>query len=241
MTEILRVTDGDALALAGAEAFVATAKSAIANHGKFTVALSGGSTPRKMHRMLSTEPLVNQVEWDKVHVYWGDERSVPPDHPDSNYFMAKETLLDHVPIPASQIHRMKSEDNPEVAATAYGKLLKAHFNPPDSRFDLILLGMGDDGHTASLFPHTTALNEQNHRCTANYVPKLETWRITITTRVINNASKVLFLVGGANKAQSLKQVLQGEHNPQTYPAQLITPEYGELIWMVDAAAASLLE
>lgn len=240
MTEIQRFADGDALALAGAEFFVQTAVIAIGARGKFTVALSGGSTPRKLHQLLTREPYVGQVDWTKVHVYWGDERTVPPDDEESNYNMARETLLDHVPIPEDQIYRMRGEIDPETAATEYGRLIKANFDPPQSRFDLILLGMGDDGHTASLFPHTAALDEVKHRCVANFVPKLDTWRITLTVPVINSAANVVFLVSGAKKAESLKAVIEGDYQPQIYPSQLINPEDGQLIWMVDEDAAALL-
>lgn len=191
MTEIQRFSDGDALALAGADFFVQTAVIAIASRGKFTVALSGGSTPRNLHQLLTREPFLSQVDWSKVYVYWGDERTVPPDAAESNYKMARETLLEHVPIPEVQVHRMRGEIDPEAAATEYGRLIKAHFDPPDTRFDLIFLGMGDDGHTASLFPHTAALNEVEHRCVANFVPKLDTWRITLTAPVINSAANVV--------------------------------------------------
>ncbi|MEQ8674304.1 MAG: 6-phosphogluconolactonase [Aggregatilineales bacterium] len=240
MTEIQRFSDGDALALAGADFFVQTAVIAIASRGKFTVALSGGSTPRNLHQLLTREPFLSQVDWSKVYVYWGDERTVPPDAAESNYKMARETLLEHVPIPEVQVHRMRGEIDPEAAATEYGRLIKAHFDPPDTRFDLIFLGMGDDGHTASLFPHTAALNEVEHRCVANFVPKLDTWRITLTAPVINSAANVVFLVGGASKAEALKAVIEDEYQPETYPSQLIAPEDGQLIWMVDEAAAALL-
>ncbi len=237
--DVRRYPDAPALARAAAVYFVESAQVAIMQGGRFSVGLSGGSTPEAMHRLLATE-FVDQVAWDKVHVFWGDERSVPPEHEDSNYRMAKETLLDHVPIPATNIHRIRAELPPQQAAADYAGQLHDFFGIMPPIFDLILLGMGNDGHTASLFPYTNALNAIDERVLANFVPKLDTWRITLTAPTINAAARVAFLVAGEGKAQALHQVIKGEHLPDIYPAQLIDPVDGALVWLADDAAAVLL-
>src|SRR5690606_983517 len=175
--------------------------------------------------------------------FWGDERTVPPDHPDSNYRMAKEALLDFVALPASNVHRISGELEPARAAAEYEQTLRSFFakRAGKTRFDLILLGMGDDGHTASLFPDTEALNETERLVVANHVPKLDTWRITLTAPIINDAAHVAFLVAGAGKAAVLKRVLQGPRQPHKLPSQLIQPVDGELVWLLDKAAASELD
>lgn len=239
MSEIRRYPDKESLAQAAADLFVATAAAAIKTRGRFTVALSGGSTPEAMHRLLALESYRERVDWSNVHVYWGDERTVPPDHADSNYRMACETLLDHVPVPEAQIHRMRGEIDPPEASKEYGLMLKATFGHGPG-FDLLLLGMGDDGHTLSLFPGTTALHEAHHRVRANYVPKLDTWRVTLTAHFANTARVVAFLVSGANKADALEKVMHGPRNVESYPAQLIQPVDGSLFWLVDDAAAARL-
>jgi 6-phosphogluconolactonase len=181
----------------------------------------------------------NRFNWNLWEVYFGDERCVPPDNPDSNYRMARLALLDTVPIDPANVHRMKGEADPQQAAKEYGQLLKAKFG--DGGLDLIMLGMGDDGHTASLFPGTAALAETEHRCVANFVPKMNVWRITMSAPFINRAGEVMVLVSGAGKAQRLEQVLQGPRDPQNLPIQMIQPANGKMIWLLDAAAAGMSE
>jgi 6-phosphogluconolactonase len=209
----------------------------------FTMALSGGSTPRGMFGVLAAEPYRSRLPWSNLRVFWGDERSVPPEHPDSNFRMAREALLDHVPIPPDQVFRMEGECEPEVAAARYEKVLQAQFHLPDGvipRFDLLLLGMGSDGHTASLFPGTPALSETHRLVVANWVESLQTFRITLTPPVLNAAREVVFLVCGEDKADVLQGVLEGERQPQHYPAQLVNPTDGNVIWFLDRAAGSRL-
>lgn len=242
MTDIRRYPDADALADAAAALFVQTASDSIAAQGRFTVALSGGSTPRTLHALLAAEPYRGRVAWPKVHVFWGDERAVPPEHPDSNYRMARETLLDHVPIPEAQVHRMHGDLEPQVAADAYEATLRATFDEAaGDGFDLVFLGMGDDGHTLSLFPGTAAVGETRRLCVANHVDKLASWRITLTAPFVNRAKNVAFLVAGAKKAATLKRVLQGPRDVEALPAQLIAPVGGHLAWLVDEAAAADLD
>jgi len=241
--EVRVVDDPAALAREGAEAFVRLANEAVEAHGSFSVALSGGSTPKVLFGLLATEYL-DRVPWRGVHVFWGDERHVGPEHPDSNYRMAREAMLSKVPIPEENVHRVEAE-NPDAAAAAdaYARTLDASFHPEAGafpRFDLVMLGMGPDGHTASLFPHTEALGERSSTVVANWVAKFDTHRITLTVPVLNAAANVLFLVAGADKAEALREVLQGEPNSDEYPSQLVRPTSGRLVWLVDRAAASLL-
>jgi len=240
MSEIRTYPDADHLARAAAEHFATLAAEAIAARRQFTVALSGGSTPRAAYALLAAE----EVDWPRVHVFWGDERCVPPDHLDSNYRLAREALLDKVPIPAENIHCIRGEINPEEAAADYERTLRSFFarhpEEPTPRFDLILLGMGEDGHTASLFPGTAALNEQTRWVVAHYVDKLRAWRVTLTPVVINAAAHVTFIVSGAGKAERLREVLTGPYRPDTLPSQIVRPTDGRLLWLTDAAAAGLL-
>jgi len=234
------------VAAAAADEFVARAQRAIEHHGRFTVALSGGSTPKALHTILAERTAKNPalVDWSRVEIFFGDERHVPPDHPDSNFRMANETLLSKVPLPAGNIHRVRAE-NPDAAAAAaeYDRelakvfLLKGENQLP--RFDLILLGMGPDGHTASLFPGTTAVHELSKRVVANWVPKFNTWRITFTRPVINHAECVLLMVCGQDKAGPVREVM-GQGSPETYPVKYVQPTHGELIWLLDRAAAAQL-
>ena len=236
MAEVITLPDPAALAQAAAEHFVTLANTMITAQGRFTVALSGGSTPKALHGILATQ-FANAVDWTRVYVFWGDERCVPPDSADSNYGMARDTLLSHVPIPAENIHRMRGEVDPSVAAEQYNDLLVKFFGGAP-HLDLVFLGMGDDGHTASLFPHTTALYEpSDHYCVANRVDKLDAWRITLTEGAINTANTVIFLVAGAAKATRLKEVLYGERRPDDLPSQRIQPVTGHLLWMIDQAAS----
>jgi 6-phosphogluconolactonase len=224
-----------ALADAVAARFVAAAAEAISSRGQFIVALSGGSTPRGTYLRLGTEALVSKVMWSRVQVLWGDERCVPPDHVESNYRMARETLLDRVPVPAANVHRIQGEDDPATAAAAYEATLRAL-----ARIDLVLLGLGEDGHTASLFPGGAAVHEQTRWVMAARASAASMWRITLTPAVINAAAEVLFLVSGSAKAGILRRVIEGPRRPQELPAQAIAPFNGRVRWCVDAAAAAEL-
>lgn len=243
MYDIRVYDDQNSLMQAAAAYATECYNAAISDHGYFAVALSGGSTPRALFELLAVPENAQHIGWSKVHVFWGDERTVPPDHPDSNYRMAKEALLDFVALPASNVHRISGELEPVRAAAEYEQTLRSFFakRAGKTRFDLILLGMGDDGHTASLFPDTEALNETERLVVANHVPKLDTWRITLTAPIINAAAHVAFLVAGAGKAAVLKRVLQGPRQPHKLPSQLIQPVDGELVWLLDKAAASELD
>ena len=211
----------------------------------FSLALSGGSTPRTFHSMLVAPPYRDQVDWESMQYFWGDERFVPPDDPESNYHMAFETLLTKAPVTSDQVHRVPTErGDPATVADLYEADIRRDLNVLPGqfpRFDLILLGMGPDGHCASLFPHTAALHVDNRLVTANEVPQLHTTRITFTVPVINNAAAVVFLVAGADKADALAAVLEGPRDPETYPSQFIAPEHGALYWLADRAAASKLQ
>jgi len=244
--------DSDELALKAARYFARLADQYCVGSGRFTVALSGGSTPRKMYSILAEEPFLDTVPWSSIYFFWGDERCVLPNHEDSNYRMAYDTLLSKVPVPPENIFRVPTElFDPERIAEEYSARLTQFFLTGASRsataplstvprFDLVLLGMGPDGHTASLFPHTSALNEGARIAVANYVEKLGVHRITLTAATINNARNVTFVVGGTDKAETLKNVIEGSYQPELYPSQLIQPRNGTLLWMVDEAAARLL-
>ncbi len=223
----------------------AAAMISIARRGAFRIALAGGSTPRPVYQRLAQDP---DIDWRRWHFFWSDERCVPPDHPESNYRMVKEALLDHLATPPGLVVRMPGELEPEQAAAIYEQnvreLVPAKFQGPGGRpprFDLILLGMGKDGHTASLFPHTPALNETRRLVVANPVPQLQTTRLTFTYPLINEARRVLFLVSGAGKAATLREVLTGPYDPQRLPSQGVHPHDGQLIWLVDQAAFSLID
>jgi len=225
-----------ALADAVAGRFIAAAGDAIDSRGRFVVALSGGSTPRDTYRRLGSEALVSKVMWSRVQVLWGDERCVPPDHIESNYRMARETLLDRVPVPTANVHRIHGEDDPTIAAADYETTLRALLP-----IDLVLLGLGEDGHTASLFPGDAAVHEQTRWVMAAHAAAGSIWRITLTPAVINAAAEVLFIVSGAAKAGILRRVLEGPRRPQSLPAQAIAPSNGRVRWCVDAAAAAALQ
>ena len=237
--------DAEAVSRGASEEFVRCAREAIAARGRFTVTLSGGSTPKRMFEMLAELPCRDQVEWAKVHIFWGDERSVPPDHRDSNYRMAHEAMLTRLPIPVLQIHRIEAErTDRDVAARDYQAAIARTFgvdaNGEPPAFDLVLLGMGPDGHTASLFPGTTALAETKRWVVVNFVPKFNTDRVTLTTTILNKAKQVLFLVAGADKTEPLFEVLEGPPDPVRLPSQLIKPTTGTLVWFVDRLAVAKL-
>ena len=242
------VSDLEQLVTVAAERVVNLAAEAIAENGRFTIALSGGSTPKPVYEKLATEGFAKRVDWPRVQIFWGDERCVPPDDPQSNYRMTREALLDHVPIPALNVHCIRGEQDPREAAEAYARELRAIFggdaekdDPPAKGFDLILLGMGDNGHTASLFPGLAAILEQCKWVLAQYVEVVTAWRITLTPVVINAARNVTFLVSGAGKAEPLRQVLEGPYQPEVLPAQVIKPRNGRLTWLVDRPAAAHLK
>jgi 6-phosphogluconolactonase len=216
------------LAGAAAELFVTLAADAIAARGRFVVALSGGSTPRATYELLASHDFAARVCWRCVHVFWGDERSAPPDHADSNYRMAREAVLEKVPVPETNIHRICGELPPHEAAKAYTSELGAVLGKR-GRFDLVLLGMGADGHTASLFPRSAALDERVAPVVPVYVERLRSWRVTLTLPVINASRNVVFLVRGAGKAGALARIRAGE----PLPAGLVQPDSGQLIWLVD--------
>ncbi len=241
--EIRRLTTPQDLFHAAAEEIVRAANAAVHQRGRFTIALSGGSTPRNLHTLLATTAR-STLPWDQTFFFWGDERHVPPTDSESNYRMAEETLLSKIPVAPANVFRVPAE-NPDAAAAAeaYEQTLRKFFNvePGDfPRFDLILLGLGPDGHTASLFPETAALAEKSRLVVANWVEKLKASRITFTLPLINAARSVAFLVSGADKAPILHEVLEGEGPGEKYPSKLVHPSDGKLIWFVDRAAASEL-
>ena len=219
--------------------FIGCAETAVQERGRFSVALSGGNTPRAVYSLLASEH--QQLPWDRIHIFFGDERHVPPDHPDSNFRMASESLLSKVPIPENNIHRIRAELEADAAAKEYEQELRDFFHLADHdwpRFDLIFLGIGEDGHTASLFPGSKALTEASRRVAANWVEKFQTFRITLTFPVLNHAAEVLFMVSGAGKAQILSEVVRP--GARKYPAQNIELQNGQLLWLVDQDAGSLL-
>ena len=232
------VADEAALARAAAEQFVAFAAAAVGEHGRFAVALSGGETPQPTYRLLATAEFASRIDWSRVHFFWGDERCVPPDHPESNFRMAQESLLSRLLLPAENVHRLRAELTPPEAAQEYARELRIFFAESAlPRFDLVLLGLGEDGHTASLFPGTPALHETERWVVACYVEKLAAWRITLTPPALNAAAQIIFLVSGQDKAARLREVWTSPYHPDLLPAQIIRPSDGEVLWLVDAAAA----
>lgn len=239
--EIVVLPDLDAVSREAATRFVAAATQAVSAGGRFTVALAGGSTPERLYRLLAAAPYREQVPWQSVHVFFGDERTVPPDDTQSNYRMAKGAMLDALPVPLGQVYRMEGERDPLAAATAYEQTIRDVFALDAGqmpRFDLILLGMGPDGHTASLFPQTVALDNYTDAVAPNFVAKLDTWRLTLTYPALNAAARVLFLVGGGDKAAAVREVLRGEANTAEYPSQGVLPTHGTVTFLLDEAAAA---
>jgi len=245
-SNLQRFATPHAVAEAAARMIVEAARQAISIRRHFSIVLSGGSTPKLLYEILASNTYRDQIEWRKVEVYFGDERCVSQGHPDSNYGMAQESLLLKVPVDGRNVHRMEGERDPNQAAQDYGRLLKKHFGDvaPGKGPDVTLLGMGDDGHTASLFPGTPALKEVRHRCVAQFIEKSTTgpsWRITLTAPFINSSRLVLPLICGANKAAVLQEVLTGPRDPERLPLQLIQPAIpGEIIYLADQAAATAL-
>lgn len=234
--------DPDALYDAAARHWAALGEEAVARRGAFHVALSGGATPRGLYRRLAGAAYSRRIPWGQVHIYFGDERCVAPEHPDSNYRMVKESLLQHVPIPATQIHRMAAEsEDLESSAAGYAHLLATQL-PEDGgvrRFDLVMLGLGPDGHVASLFPHTPALAEDSKEVVPVYAPGLEAWRLSITLPVIGRARHIMVLVAGANKASIMGEIMKNYRGHPRYPIEMIRPQ-GRMEWYIDRAAAPSL-
>jgi len=241
--ELRKLATPQDLFQSAADEVIRAATEAVAQRGRFTIALSGGSTPRSMYTLIAANASAS-LPWDRMFFFWGDERHVPPDDPESNYRMARETLLSKVAIPPANVFRIPAE-NPDAsaAAEAYEQTLRKFFAIAPGefpRFDLILLGIGPDGHTASLFPETEALQEKSRLVVANWVEKMQTSRITLTLPVLNAARSVAFLVSGIDKAPALREVLEGSAPGGMYPSKLVQPSAGNLIWFVDRAAASQL-
>ena len=239
------VADVEALSRKAAEIIMGLMAETLNTKTHFSIALSGGSTPKSLFTLLADDvSLSTQVDWDKVHFFWGDERHVPPDHPDSNYRMAYEAMLSKVPVQETNIHRVRAEEHDaSKAAEEYEDELRTFFKLKPGelpRFDCVLLGMGPDGHTASLFPGTEALREQKRLVVSNWVDKFQTHRITLTAPAINNADCIIFLVSGEEKAAVLREVLEGEKNTELFPSQLIKPSHGKLLWLVAQSATTKL-
>jgi 6-phosphogluconolactonase len=232
--------DLETLSAAAAQLFAEQAERAAAVRGRFSVALSGGSTPQRTYELLAQPSFRDRAPWAKVHVFWGDERCVPLDDPRSNYRMARQALLDHVPIPQEQIHPIPFAKEPHEAAERYEAVLHASFKDQPPRFDLVFLGLGENGHTASLFPGTPVLQERQRWVAEVYVAEQSMYRVTLTAPVLNRALVVAFLVAGAAKAAVLREVLEGPQDPTRLPAQLIRPSDGELYCLVDRKAAGQL-
>ncbi len=218
--------------------FITTCRRAIEDHGAFYVALSGGSTPKTVFKLLTAPPYDDKIDWKKVWLFWGDERSVPPTDPESNFKMAMDAGFAKMPIPKEQIFRMKAEEKIEINALSYESTLKAALH--DRPLDLVILGMGEDGHTASLFPQTAALKVKNRLVVANFVPQKNTWRMTLTYEAINHAQNIVIYVIGAAKKQTVKEVFQSEEQFERYPIQLIGTKESKALWILDEQAASNL-
>ncbi|MBI3000895.1 MAG: 6-phosphogluconolactonase [Deltaproteobacteria bacterium] len=243
MSEIIVCRDVDDLSRRAATEFERLALESVTPTDRFSVALSGGKTPRALYSLLATSEFRDKIPWSKIDLFWGDERCVLPDHRDSNYGLAYKTLISRVPIPKENVYRMKGEEDPQIAAFDYGQVLRKFFGLSDRglpRFDLIFLGLGEDGHTASLFPGSEVLREKRRLVCAAFVKEFKNHRLTLTLPVLNNAANIFFLVAGEDKASALRDVLKGKNNPHLLPAQRIKPKTGKVVWFVDQAAASLL-
>jgi 6-phosphogluconolactonase len=243
--EIRILEDAGAICDAAAAEFLSAADEAVCARGRFTVALAGGSTPRALYSLLATDPALRaRVPWDKIYFFFGDERHVPPDDPDSNFHMANEAMFSKVSLSPQQVARIRGEClDASQAARDYERAMRDFFGLVEGqfpRFDLVLLGLGPDGHTASLFPGTKALHEEKRLAVSNWVDKFSTDRITLTAPVLNSAAHVLFMAHGGDKAPALKAVLEGPYEPEQLPAQLIQPKNGTFLWLVDKTAARLL-
>jgi 6-phosphogluconolactonase len=237
--EIKVYPDPDKLAAAVADLFVSAGQTALRDRGAFRIALSGGNTPRRAYELLAQEPRKTALPWKDVFVYFGDERCVPPDDERSNYRMARKAFLDQVPIPAANVHRIRGEADPGIAANNYASIIRTDLADPP-RFDLVLLGLGLDGHTASLFPGSPPDLHDSVLVRAVYADSQAMWRVTITPKLINLGRTVAFAVEGAEKAEILAKVLEGPVDPTKYPAQIVRPLSGRLLWLVDELAAGML-
>jgi 6-phosphogluconolactonase len=239
--DIIICRDADELAHKAAEQFIALANDAVTRSGRFTVALSGGSTPRALYSLLASADYRGQINWRCVHLFWGDERCVPPDHTESNYRMVHEALLSKIQMPPENIHRMTGEKEPRLAASEYADELRRFFQLSPGqlpRFDLILLGLGEDGHTASLFPGTDALRDKEHLVATAYVERLKAHRLTITLPVINAGAQVSFLVSGESKSAIVRALLGPDPDTTQYPAGKVVPANGKLVWFITQDAGS---
>jgi 6-phosphogluconolactonase len=236
------LADANELSRAAAHEFSRVARQAFANKDRFTVALAGGSTPRGAYTILAAEDAHASLPWDKIHVFFGDERHVPPDHNESNYSMARVALLSRVPVPAENVHRIRGELDAQAAADQYEKELRRYFQLKAGqlpRFDLVMLGMGEDGHTASLFPETAALLETSRLVVANWIEKFQQYRLTLTFPVLNNAREIMFLVAGGSKAETIRKLFQDDPRSR-YPVENVKPVNGRALWLLDRAAAQAL-
>jgi 6-phosphogluconolactonase len=243
--KICILADTEAISRAAAETIIKDISDCLQARDTYSIALSGGSTPRRLYALLANDAkLREQIPWDRVHFFWGDERHVPPSHPHSNYRMADTALLSKVPIPSTNIHRIKAEDSDADKAAADYEHEIRRFLKIDAgqmpRFNCVLLGMGPDGHIASLFPGTSALEETNRLAVANWVEKFQSYRITLTVSVINNADRIIFLVSGEEKADTLKAVLEGDAKTAQFPVNIIQPTHGDVTWFLDQSAADRL-
>jgi 6-phosphogluconolactonase len=239
--EIRIFPDKKALVLATAEEIIDCIAEAVRKRGRCNIALAGGSTPRDVYTLLATKPYKNLVCWDDVSLFWGDERTVAPDDPESNYRMVRHTLLDLIDIPEKNVHRIRGEAEPRQAASEYAELLCRHFNEELPCFDFVLLGLGDDGHTASLFPGTEVIEEYGQLVAAVFVPKFAAWRVTLTLPVLNAAREIMFLVSGVAKSDMVRRIMDSHEPDKGLPASLVTPQSGTTSWMLDTEAASLLD
>jgi 6-phosphogluconolactonase len=233
--------DVDSLIKASADLVVERAKESIQKHGRFSLVLSGGSSPKKLHLLLTSNDYRRRIDWTKVFFFFGDERYVPADHPESNYLMAKQTLFDPLEIPDNQIFKMDTTLSPDDSAATYEKVIKNYFGAQPVKFDLIILGLGDDAHTASLFPGTSVLHEKNALVKGLYIDKVKMNRITLTAPLINAAHHIAFLLFGPGKAPAVEKVLKGVSDIEQYPAQLIQPVDGKIAWYMDEAAAGNIQ
>jgi 6-phosphogluconolactonase len=237
-------SDSEAVAREGARRFALHAAAAIQQHGRLAVALSGGSTPKRMYELLALEPYRDRIDWNFVHFFWGDERFVPFTNPASNYHMTEVALLNALGLQNGNVHRVHTElESAEAAALAYEREIVSFFSPPPGqvpKFDLVLLGLGTNGHTLSLFPHSKSLSENSRVVVAEYIEEVKQSRITLTAPVANAARDVLFVVTGAEKASVVREVLFGPQDPERLPAQLIHTSPGTTTWLLDSAAAAQL-
>ena len=240
--QVVIYPDTNTLSHAAAEYIVQCTNEAFASHGRFFIALSGGSTPRVLYGLLGNEPYKSQIDWSLVEIFWSDERCVPPESSDSNYYLAQEVLLSKIPISAGQIHRMPADKaDRDAASLEYTQEMQRVFGTTGvPSFDLLQLGMGPEGHTASLFPHQESLQEQQRLVMPVTVPKPPPPRLTFTPPLLNSAHHILFLVTGADKADAVQAVLESGYQPEEYPAQIVRPPHGEVTWMLDTAAAEKL-